>query len=373
MIDTSSIKSDGKSPKENYIEFINSVKPVKNFESDIRPDTPNYSDELSWAALPGRDGFHNLSPDEAPSGQTKDYDVFYIHPTGYFQKHWNGPIDNESAAYERTNSHLAAQASAFSASCNVYAPYYRQATYYSFFDKESCGSKAQDLAYADLSNAFQTYLKHYNKGRPFFIAGHSQGALHGQRLVHEHISEMTAHENFIAAYLIGYILPLQYFDQLYPDLSISHSAVDQKVIISWCTGVEGFKRSRAQSMFWTPEEWKTEPMEQPLVCQNPLCWTEDANWIDDSANLAIRLKADNLSLSDYYETKNTHSRLSIDAIKNLSFEARYSDNYMIETRGSLIDKLKSFTVGGDLHNFDMSLFWGAIRNNVKLRANAFKK
>ena len=373
MIDTSSIKSDGKSPKEKYLKFINSVKPETNFISDIQPDAPNYLDKLNWAALPGRDGFHTLSPDDVPSNEIKDYDVFYIHPTGYFQKHWNGPIDKESAAYERTNSHLATQASAFSATCNVYAPYYRQATYYAFFDTESCGSKAQDLAYADLSNAFQIYLDHHNNGKPFFIAGHSQGALHGQRLVHEHISEMPSRENFIAAYLIGYILPLKYFDQLYPDLFISQCATDQKAIISWCTGAEGFKRSRAQSMFWTPEEWKTEPMEQPLVCQNPLCWTDDKKWINDSSNIAIRLKADNLTLSDYYATKNSHSKLKIDAIETLDFQSRYSDNYMIETKGPLIEKVKSFTVGGDLHNFDMSLFWGAIRNNVKIRAHAFKK
>ena len=46
---------------------------------------------------------------------------------------------------------------------------------------------------------------------------------------------------------------------------------------------------------------------------------------------------------------------------------------MIETRGPLIDKIKPFAPNGDLHNFDMSLFWGAIRNNVKVRANAFQK
>ena len=51
----------------------------------------------------------------------------------------------------------------------------------------------------------------------------------------------------------------------------------------------------------------------------------------------------------------------------LSFEARISNKSMIETRGPLIEKIKRFAVAGDLHNFDMSLFWGAIRNNVKLR------
>jgi hypothetical protein len=46
---------------------------------------------------------------------------------------------------------------------------------------------------------------------------------------------------------------------------------------------------------------------------------------------------------------------------------------MIETRGPLIEKIKRFAIAGDLHNFDMSLFWGAIRNNVKLRAAAYEK
>ena len=37
----------------------------------------------------------------------------------------------------------------------------------------------------------------------------------------------------------------------------------------------------------------------------------------------------------------------------------------------MIDKIKKFSNAGDLHNFDMSLFWGAIRNNVKIRAEAY--
>ena len=140
--------------KEKYLKFIESVRPQVSFSDDDQPEPPNYLNDDYWAALPGRDGFHLLSPDHPPSSELKDYDVFYIHPTGYFQTHWNAPLDPESAAYERTNSHLATQASAFAETCNVYAPYYRQATYYSFFDEDSNGYKAQDLAYSDLSNAF---------------------------------------------------------------------------------------------------------------------------------------------------------------------------------------------------------------------------
>ena len=86
----------------------------------------------------------------------------------------------------------------------------------------------------------------------------------------------------------------------------------------------------------------------------------------------IRLKSDKLSLADYYATKNTYSKLSIDAISLiLTFEARVSNNFMVETKGPLIEKIERFAIAGDLHNFDMSLFWGAIRDNVKLRAAAY--
>ena len=201
----------------------------------------------------------------------------------------------------------------------------------------------------------------------------AKGALHGQRLVHEHISQQPIKELFIAAYLIGYILPIKYFDQLYPDLIISNDAEDHQSIISWCTGTKDFRRSRAHSMLWLPDGWRQEPMEQSLVCQNPFSWNLQSDWISDEDNISIRLKASNLFLADYYATKHSHSDLTIDGINDLSFEARHSENSMIETQGPLIEKMKSFTSGGDLHNFDVSIFWGAIRANVQRRAHAFKK
>ena len=114
-------------------------------------------------------------------------------------------------------------------------------------------------------------------------------------------------------------------------------------------------------------------MDQSIVCQNPFTWNMEPNWTTDPNNVSIRLKADKLSLADYYATKNTFSKLSIEAITDIDFEARVSKNFLLETRGPLIDKIKKFSNAGDLHNFDMSLFWGAIRNNVKIRAEAYAK
>ena len=95
------------SKKEEFLKFIESVKPDKDFIITECPDDPNYQDESYWAALPYRDGFHNLSPDTKPSLDIKNFDVFYIHPTGYFLKHWNEPLEDDSASYERTISWLA--------------------------------------------------------------------------------------------------------------------------------------------------------------------------------------------------------------------------------------------------------------------------
>ena len=101
-----------------------------------------------------------------------------------------------------------------------------------------------------------------------------------------------------------------------------------------------------------------ELMEQPLVCQNPFSWNTNHEWIADLENISIRLKADKLSLADYYATKNTYSKLSIEAISDLTFEARVSKNFMVETKGSLIDKIERFA-NGEISIILICPFFGA--------------
>ena len=42
---------------------------------------------------------------------------------------------------------------------------------------------ALDIAYQDCRDAFVYYINHFNQGRPFIIASHSQGSLHATRLL----------------------------------------------------------------------------------------------------------------------------------------------------------------------------------------------
>ena len=59
---------------------------------------------------------------------------------------------------------------------------------------------------------------------------------------------------------------------------------------------------------------------------------------------------------------------SIDLVLIMSVHPGFGgQKFIVKT----LDKIKKFSNAGDLHNFDMSLFWGAIRSNVKLRAEAY--
>ncbi|MDR3590855.1 MAG: DUF3089 domain-containing protein [Negativicutes bacterium] len=103
----------------------------------------------------------------------KKVDVFYLYPTAWIKVDANEPnicaIDNpimligSKAAFGR-------QATAFETVGNIYAPYYRQIDL-SPADREKRvgGIPAQDAV-----QAFDYYIKHYNHGRPFILAGHSQ-------------------------------------------------------------------------------------------------------------------------------------------------------------------------------------------------------
>ena len=70
------------------------------------------------------------------------------------------------------------QATAFTPCANIFAPYYRQAdaTWSLACLPLSTPSVEQGEPTHDAVAAFDYYIKHYNHGRPFILAGHSQGS-----------------------------------------------------------------------------------------------------------------------------------------------------------------------------------------------------
>ncbi len=133
-------------------------------------------------------------------------DVFYLLPTCVVD--WTDAAGNvhHNAAPSSQAHRDAWQLSAeladtiFATHANLFLPYYRQATFNAL--EGDVAKRASKVAVGDVLDAFDYYLKHYNHGRKFVLAGYSQGG-HMVKEVLKHIDDAT-YSRLIAAYVVGY-------------------------------------------------------------------------------------------------------------------------------------------------------------------------
>ncbi len=127
-------------------------------------------------------------------------DCFYVYPTVSLDP---GPIaDMTVAPGDNEVLTVVAQAAQFSRACRVFAPIYRQATVSAILDGHYAEVSA--TAYADVLDAWKTYVTTWNDGRGVILIGHSQGMGHLKRLIAEEIDDEDAVRSLlVAAYLFG--------------------------------------------------------------------------------------------------------------------------------------------------------------------------
>jgi len=177
---------------------------IPAFTAQQPPAAPNYSLASAWAITPSTYPT-NLKRWQSNSTNLKA-DVFYIYPTLNVEKkdlRWNVPVNDKRQYDKIINKAVYFQASAFLNAGKLYVPIYRQAHVRAYTQFKNGGKQALNLAYADVKAAFKYYLKHYNKGRPFIIASHSQGSTHAKRLLKEFFDGKPLQKQLIAAYLPG--------------------------------------------------------------------------------------------------------------------------------------------------------------------------
>lgn len=132
--------------------------------------------------------------------------VFFIHPTTYLKRaHWNAPLD-DADANRIAGLMIRAAATPFNVSDQVWAPRYRQATFGAFVTEKPEAQQALDLAYADVSAAFDQFIASIPPGSPFVIAGHSQGGYHLKRLLANKVKGTPLAPRLVAAYPIGWLV-----------------------------------------------------------------------------------------------------------------------------------------------------------------------
>lgn len=253
-------------------------KSLYQFES--ADGKPNYSQLDYWAAHP-----HKWDPsDSVPEPLQHEWrdtsvDVFFMHPTTYTgaitSDGQNAAIDNQTINRRTDFTSILYQASVFNQQCRVFAPRYRQASIKTFMVMNSAkADSAFALAYYDLKTAFEYYMQHWNNGRPIIIASHSQGSLLAERLLKEFFEGKQLQNKLVAAYVIGWPVPKEYFSTL----KMCEDSLQTGCICSWRT----FKKDYVP--FWLNKEKGNS------YVTNPLTWTSNTEFVSRKNNKGALLK-----------------------------------------------------------------------------------
>ena len=118
-------------------------------------------------------------------------DCFYIYPTVDLSLRAGNHTDFSDNA--KIDEVARAQIARYREVCNVYAPLYRQISIGTYiFSSEAERQQFSDVAYADVTAAFESYLAHGDRGHRLVIIGHSQGAQMVTRLLHDTFDQNAA-------------------------------------------------------------------------------------------------------------------------------------------------------------------------------------
>jgi len=342
--------------------FVAFNKPAGDFDPGHAVTAPDYSLSRNWASLPSLDDPADQTPEgiQISSKKIRPVDVFFIHPTGLISAGaWVSPMQEDSATGENTRFMMANQASVFNGCCNIYAPRYRQANIFSYFLRSSEDrDTVLDFAYQDVRRAFEHYLQHENEGKPFILAGHSQGSHHAKRLLEETIDSTDLHRRLVAAYLLGStIIPVMpaWIDSL-ANIRPCSTEDDLGCIIAWDT---------------MPEGKPPLPRDEQSLCTNPLVWRINEALAPASLNEGSLLPVGSFnanigSLSD--EPVGQHYGPLAKPIEALTgAQCRQGTLY---ASPSLPEGFEEDAMG-TYHQLDYALFYMNIFKNAQLRSNRF--
>ena len=131
-------------------------------------------------------------------------------------------------------------------------------------DGSGDGKTARSLAYEDVERAFDYFIEHYNQGRPFVLASHSQGSVHLRELLEKRITGTALRERIVAAYPIGFGIDAEALAKSVPDVPVCTSAEQIGCLVSGT-------RSDPKQPLGRPSK---------SVCVNPLTWSTDGQPAD---------------------------------------------------------------------------------------------
>ena len=303
----------------------------------------DYSQKASWYKMPEI---------------TKEFDTFYIYSTMYFGANEGDPdyatLDNEEMLGSIWIEH-AIKSSVFEESTNLFIPLYRQSSMKhaaEVFQKDgSIDAAVMSKPYGDITAALDYYFENFNNGRPFIIAGHSQGSAILRLVLKKYFKEHPDYyKRMIAAYAIGYSITKEDLEAN-PHMKFATGETDTGVIISW--HAEGPKNVEVNA-----------PIPNVIIAKNgiainPLNWKLDETYAPASENLG--------SIVGDEKTGKTE-------IRNIGGDAQ-----VCLARGTVVTNAKAVPnemtdIAGPqcYHQDDYSIFYNNIKDNVAKRIAAYK-
>ena len=328
------------------------------------PAAPDYEQPEAWAALPDRADAADVAPPETayPEAQaTAAADVFWIYPTLYTDepdgRHpWHASVTDAELNERIDDSSVRMQASAFNAAGRVYAPRYRQAHISAYYTGDTAAARAAfDTAYADVRRAFRTFLRKHNRGqRPIIVAGHSQGATHGKRLVRDffdpagpRLGGNSLPAKLVAAYLIGMPITRDDFGALPPCETPDQTGC----FVSWRTW------QRPATPPQQPAGGAGADAAVPVVV-NPLSWTTDTAYVPATENPGGTLRK--LKLIEHLADAQVHLRRDGDG--GLCCGVLWINRP--DFFGKRVIRMDNW------HAADLNLFYESVRGNAVRRVGA---
>lgn len=294
----------------------------------------DYSDINNWIAIPEI---------------TKKADTIYFYPTAY-----NDPsegaadiceIDNEDMR-EKAQQLYTQQAEAFEDSTNVFAPYYRQSNIFAVMKHTDNPEEFQkNEQRTDVYAALDYYFENYNEGRPFILAGHSQGSMMIRLALEEYfVIHPELADRMIAAYALGESFPKDWLAE-HTYVRFAEGEDDTGVIVSWNT--EGPGNKEADNFV----------VEEGAVSINPINWKRDSTYAPAEDNLGSRSLDEN---GEYIITPGINDA-QVDTERGV----------VVCTTSTQFVPLANLFGEQSLHGVDFDLYFENIRQNAKVRVDAY--
>jgi hypothetical protein len=317
-----------------------------------------YDDPTMWVSHPG---FGTKDPAQwAPNGAPAEpapvrAAVFFVHPTSYLEKfHWNAALDDKPSRL-MADVMVRGLASPFAPATQLWAPRYRQAAFGAFLTEEQAGTKALDAAYADVLQAFDSFVAQSDPKTPIVLAGHSQGSYHLIRLMHDRIAQRPIARRIAAAYVVGWPVSLAH-DLPLMGLPACTDPAQSGCVVSWLSYAEPADPAMMIAAYARRPGLDGQSLKgSPFLCSNPLTGGVGGA-APASANLGtlvpdVLLKTGDLKLGLAAAKCRADGILSIGSPPELG----------------------PFTLpGGNYHVYDIPLFWANVRADFSRRVAAWK-